>query len=226
MALIVLLAVDFLVFYQTALGGSFVQALSQAFVTGMQYIVKDMAFLAIMNQVMPLLLFGLFTASICAVYFAAKQKGITFLSIISFLLFLPAALSAPSVNWSSVIDSANNISNVLSFMFTVIGGVTILACLLILNYITKITETRRELLSRGGNKAEIDVAVGGSFSFAFRVTVASAVLSAIAVTLFVVAQPLESLLTASTSNFVPFVFGIGAAITIAALIYYYLRRDH
>jgi hypothetical protein len=214
---IVLLAIDFVVFSQTALGGYYVNDLSHT-------IVVNLPFLAGINQVMPFLLFGLFTALVSLFFFMIEKKRITFLSIISFLLFLPAALSAPSVNWSSANAGASNISNVFSFIITVMSGIVIVACLVILSYVMKLSATRIELLARGGNNAEVDTVIGGSFSFALGVTVASVVLSVVAVVLFVAGQPIGGLLAASTSTFVPFVLGIGAVVTIAVLMYYYLKR--
>jgi hypothetical protein len=208
-ALILLLAADFLLFYETAFGGSFANFISEGLTT-------FMPFLANIPQVIPYLLFGLFVALMLLIY--AIRKIILF-SVISFLLFLPAAISTPSINWSET-----NILNLPTFFLIVSGGIIMLSCLTVLNFTTKLSETRRELISRGANIAEVNAVISGGLSLMMKIVLGSAALTTTAILVYVFAQPLEIQIIQSTFTYLPFVLGVVAALTIALLIFYYFRR--
>ena len=214
-ATLLLVAVDFLLFYQTAIGGSFAKFISQM-------LLLILPFLADFRMVIPFLLFGLFSAFMALVYVAARDSRVSVFSLISFLLFLPAAISTPSVNWLGNTDLAH----VQPFLFTVIGGFTILSCLIILSNATRLSKTGKELLKRGANISEIQSVTKASLSFAAKAVAGSIALSATAVVLYVLGQPLGSQIASSSVTYLPFIVGIAAVVTASVLIYYFLiRRD-
>jgi|WetSurMetagenome_2_1015567.scaffolds.fasta_scaffold187458_2 hypothetical protein len=213
LALFALIAVDFLLFYQTTLGGSFATVISQV-------LIKIIPFLATVVGLIPPLLFGIFSIVMAVIYVAAKNRRIKIFSIISFVLFLPAAISTPSINWLET----NNFSNILGFFVTAVGGFIAFSCLIILNETTRLSKTKTELLSRGSDASEVQSVINASVSFVGKAVLGSVGLSAAAVLLYIVGQPLGSQIESSSITYLPFIIGMIAVVSFSAIIYYYLLR--
>jgi hypothetical protein len=212
---LLLIVVDFLLFYLTAIGGAFAKIISQTLL----FIIP---FLATVTIVIPFLLFGLFSIFMAFIYMAAKNNRVIFFGLISFILFLPAAMSTPSINWLE----KTNIPNLQAFIVTVITGFTVFSCLIILNGTTRLSKTLQELNKRGVQNAEVQTVIDAEISITTKIVAGSVALSAAAVGLYVAGQPLVSQIASSSFTYVPFILGIAAVVTASVLIYYFLiRRD-
>jgi hypothetical protein len=213
LALFALIAVDFLLFYQTTLGGSFASVISQV-------LIMIIPFLATAAELVPLLLFGIFSIVMAIIYAVVKNNRITIFSIVSFALFLPAAISTPSINWLE----SSNFANIFGFFVTAIGGFIAFSCLIILNEATKLSKTRSELLSRGAEASEVQSVINASVSFVGKAVIGAVGLSAAAVLIYIIGQPLGSQIESSPITYLPFLIGIIAVASFSAIIYYYLLR--
>lgn len=213
LALFALIAVDFLLFYQTTLGGSFATVISQV-------LIIIIPFLATAAGLIPLLLFGIFSIVMAVIYTVAKNSRVTIFSIVTFVLFLPAAISTPSINWLET----NNFQNIFGFFITAVGGFIAFSCLIILNEATKLSKTKTELISRGAEASEVQSVINASVSFVGKAVLGAVGLSAAAVLIYIVGQPLGSQIESSPITYLPFIIGIAAVASFSIIIYYYLLR--
>jgi hypothetical protein len=211
--LLTLIAVDFLLFYQTAFGGSFATAISQV-------LIQLMPFLNSTVGLIPLLLFGIFSIVMAVIYTVAKNSRVTIFSIVTFVLFLPAAISTPSINWLE----SNDFSNIFGFFVTAVGGFIAFSCLIFLNEATKLSKTKTELLARGANTSEVQSVINASISIVGKTVLGSVGLSAAAVLLYIVGQPLGNQIQSSSITYLPFIIGIVTVASFSVIIYYYFLR--
>jgi hypothetical protein len=213
LAMVLLFATDFLLFYQTAIGGTFAKGIANV-------LILLIPALKTVTQLIPYLLFGLFAVFMSIVYIATKKNRALLFGLISFLLFLPAAASAQTINWTQ----NTGIFNLPFFFLTVTGGIVILSCLLFLNHATKLSETKRELLARGANNTEVDAVIESGLSFTLIAIVASVAITVAGVLFYVGAQPLGNQIATNTLSYLPFVVGVVAVATIAALMIMYFGK--
>jgi hypothetical protein len=151
------------------------------------------------------------------------RNNVKRLCYLSFLLFLPSTLSFSVVDWLSFIGVKNALASFASFTQTLFSGILLLLCYLFLNYLSRIKETRKELLSRGGNATEVDSAVNNRVLCTFTVLLVSGLLSVFAALFLITGQSAATTL-AKGIPYANLFIGIGSILIITLLVYYYLNQ--
>ncbi len=219
MTIILMVAVSFWSFFQTSIG--------QTIIIYIYNSLMIVPYLASLSQLIIPLWFLLFELIAFLIYFIKPQK-IKWLEFLVFLPLIPAILPFSTSSWFWQLPSLlglpirmPTLPQDLSFIQIAIIGVAIFSCTITLKFISNTKNTRKELLSRGGDSLEVTRTITGSFSYLLIILIISAGLSVAAALAVIFAQPLGTMLI-QTTPYATLVLGVGFLTFLCALVYYYL----
>ncbi|MCW4009167.1 MAG: hypothetical protein NWF05_00915 [Candidatus Bathyarchaeota archaeon] len=211
--LVILAVVTFARFVQT-------EACRLATSTTLQLLHLILPSVSSLDQLIQTLMFGIFVALVALTFLLGGKHKITLLAIFISATLIFSVLPLSSAVWFPVFRA--NTATYSNFNFTVITAMVAVLCLIFLSYTTKILENRKELLSRGATKQEIDMAQTRIFSFALSVTIGAMLLSVAAVTVFIFWGSL-AIGFIRNNPCLMLVFGGGSVTATALIFYYYIR---
>ena len=177
-----------------------------------------------LNEAVFILMFVAFAAIIGGIYTAGGKAKTTLLAIFSFLVLLLIAIPYSLNNWNS--DQTNPyLTGGPQFFLTIATGITVLFCLLLINLISKLEFTQKELSTRGAQKKEIQTLTKGTLSYILPTTILSALLTTAALIIIMIARPL-GIYVVELSPYMTLIFGVGSIATITLLLYYSLKQNN
>lgn len=176
------------------------------------------------NEILLATAFALFAAMVGAVYAIGGKSRTTLLTILCFPILLVTTIPYSFNNWNSDLTNPY-VTGGLQFFFTIACGITVIFCLILLNLISKLEYTQKELATRGAQKSEIKTLTAGALSYILPITILSALFTIGALIAIMIARPLGAYVV-ELSPLMTLMFGIGSIATIAILTYYSLRQEN
>jgi len=140
-----------------------------------------------------------------------------------FLLYLPSALSYSKIDWLSMFNIPIKFESSLPFNYTLILGVSIPTCYLLLIYTAWHKSTHAELTRRGGDVREVSDALSKQVFLSFSIPILCGLASLAAASLFITTEPvlLEFIKDIPYSHLV---ISACSVLTLLLCTFYYLTQ--